>query len=718
MSVRIGIDVGGTFTHAVAMEADGSSLLASCRVPTSHAHQDGVSAGIAEALAKLLSIASLEPKDVQRVAHSTTQATNALLEGDLAPVGVVAVGQGRDGATVATQTAIGEIPLRSSVSAPVAHRYIELSEDDCAADSPLSEAGIHKVEQACVDLCAQGARALVAASAFSVDSPELECALLFVFERKGVPATATHQVSGRYGLRARTRTAVVNAAILPQMIEVAETTERAVRELGITAPVVVMRSDGGAMDIAQMARRPIATILSGPAAGVAAAVLVARLADGIFIEVGGTSTDCSCFRDGKPFLKSAKIGSHTLFLDTLDVRTIGVAGGSMIRIAPSGKLVAVGPRSAHIAGLPYSCFLDGGEIADDLKARLVAPRPGDPDDYVLVEGNDRRAWALTPSCVAASIGDLDGADGVAATRAIAAVAEFTKQEESSVVECVRELGSIPIAETVQGLIGDYGLDQSKMNLVGGGGGAQVWLPAVAKRLNLDFELVDHGAVISAIGAAMALIQETVERTLIDPSPKELARIRAEARSAAVESGAAPDSIEVRVEMDRETGRLKATAIGSHALDKEQRFLSSDQLLNRASTGLGLDVSACSLAVRTRSYFVFSARVEKIGFLRLWTSRRAPWAILDGHGRIRALAPDGVVASIGLSDFKARFESLQDEWAQFGDGGRLLPDTFVMGDAFFVDLTGVLELEQRLAICDAEFVGLDESAHVVVAIRKD
>lgn len=130
-------------------------------------------------------------------------------------------------------------------------------------------------------------------------------------------------------------------------------------------------------------------MLSGPAAGVAGALMQERISEGLFLETGGTSTDISVVRRGKVAVRHATILGKASYLSALDVRTVGVGGGSMVRI-DGGKVVGVGPRSAHIAGLPYACFATLGELRD---ARITTVRPmdGDPDDYAVI---DAAAWAV------------------------------------------------------------------------------------------------------------------------------------------------------------------------------------------------------------------------------------------------------------------------------------------------------------------------------------
>src|SRR5215469_8895879 len=341
--LRLGVDVGGTFTDVVAIDAATRELIAKVKVPTTHDAPSGVAAGIIEGIERLLAESGVAPQDVAFIAHSTTQATNALLEGDVAKVGVVGITR-RGGWLARTQMRFAPVTLAPGVHFTPSFTFVRAKNGTAINDAVMELAG-------------KGAEVIAATEAFGVDDPGDEQLVMNAARERGLFATSGHDVSSMYGLRARTRTAALNAAILPKMVRTATMTAQAVERATIAAPLMIMRSDGGVMDVREIERRPILTMLSGPAAGVAGALLYENVTDGIFLEVGGTSVDASAIRAGQPQMRPARVGGHRTMLRTIDSRTLGVAGGSMPRADHAG-IIDVGPRSAHIAGCAYATFLD------------------------------------------------------------------------------------------------------------------------------------------------------------------------------------------------------------------------------------------------------------------------------------------------------------------------------------------------------------------------
>ncbi|MCX7765497.1 MAG: hydantoinase, partial [Candidatus Sumerlaeia bacterium] len=493
--IRIGIDVGGTFTHAVAIDADNFSLVGQAKVPTTHTHPNGVAQGIINSLFELLDSAKIQPAEVILIAHSTTQATNALLEGDVAPVGILGMGGGLEKAKARAETNIGKIELAPGKFLKTFHRFMDTTEGFKSDEA----------EKLIGELIAEGAKVIVAAEAFSVEKPQNEDAVVDLCLKKNILAVNTHDISQLYGLRTRTRTAAVNASMLPKMMETANMTEASVRQAGINAPLMIMRSDGGIMDINEMRRRPILTMLSGPAAGVAAALMYVHITDGIFIEVGGTSTDISAIRNGKALVKTATVGGHRLYLRTLDVRTVGVAGGSIPRLKHR-EIIDVGPRSAHIAQLTYSAFSDIKEN-DKLTLELIEPRPEDPKDYIALKLSDGRRLTVTPTCAANLLG-LVPEDNYAygnqkairlAFETLAKASGNTTPEK--LAESILRRATPKVANVVADLIEDYELDTNLLTLTGGGGGASAIVPFTAQMMKLPFKIAPNAEVISAIGVA-------------------------------------------------------------------------------------------------------------------------------------------------------------------------------------------------------------------------
>ena len=142
MKVRIGIDVGGTFTDAVAIDNDTYALIGAVKTPTTHTAKEGVAAGIVQVLHKVMEQYHIAPEDVTFIAHGTTQATNALLEGDVAKVGVVTLGQGLQGAKSKGDTTIGNIELAPGKYLKSDNVYVDTAAADVDAEGTVQRHGV------------------------------------------------------------------------------------------------------------------------------------------------------------------------------------------------------------------------------------------------------------------------------------------------------------------------------------------------------------------------------------------------------------------------------------------------------------------------------------------------------------------------------------------------------------------------------------------------
>jgi N-methylhydantoinase A len=185
----------------------------------------------------------------------------------------------------------------------------------------------------------------------------------------------------------------------------------------------------------------------------------------------------------------------------------------------------------------------------------------------------------------------------------------------------------------------------------------------------------------------------------------------------VAQGADPEGIEVRVEVDRGRGLLRAVAVGAHAIDGGARTLDEADLVAHAAALMGVEPSAVEVASRPRGFLVGSSRVTTSRLFGLLRSERRPYVVVDLRGRPRALASDGRMRSCSRADLPAAARLVWDECAAVGDAGVLLPPSVVVADGRVVDVGGLLTAEQRLAVLAHDLAGLAPDAPVVVCAER-
>lgn len=600
-SLRVGVDVGGTFTKAVAIDADLHRVRAHSVVPTTHTAESGVTAGVADALRSLLHSLGDERGAVQYVAFSTTQAMNALLEGDVAPVGVIGIGAGRELRAAGRRTRVGSVKLAAGRELQTEHELLDvtggLSVDDARA--------------ALERLAGRGCQAIAISGAYSVDDPEAELEVAAIARELGLPACCGHELSGAYGLETRTVSAAINAAVLPVIETTAGVVESALRLAGVGAPLLVLRGDGGAMSTESFRRRPSFTIGSGPAAGVAAALHQLEVSDAIVLECGGTSSNVSVVRRGRPVLRSLRVMGRPTAIRSVDSWVVGAAGGSMARMGRR-RLAEVGPRSAHIAGLPYVCFAPPEQMLEsELRLEAIAPRAGDPSEYACVVAGDQR-FALTATCAANALGLIPETSHAHGEAAHAAFALLGRRLRMPPDEAARALLDGAVEK-----IADAALEARRFHeisldapLVALGGAADALAPEVARRLGVELVRAEHPEVLSSIGAALSLVRAEVVRTatMTDGPAAKIAAAR-QAERECVEAGASPATVATEAAYDPAEGIVRAVATGAVQLETgaaARHLVGEDERRRAAASALRLDTESLALVAGNDFYRVYQA----------------------------------------------------------------------------------------------------------------
>ncbi|RMI09289.1 hydantoinase/oxoprolinase family protein [Cellulomonas triticagri] len=698
-SVRMGIDVGGTHTKAVAIDNATQEIIGKSSVKTTHHHPSGVAAGVVLSFRNCLRENAIDPRDVVFVAHSTTQATNALIEGDVARVGVVGIAKGGlEGWLARRQTRLSDIDLSND-------KYIRIVSDFL----PRKQLTPENLDQVVDRLTAAGAQVLVASMAFGVDDGEPEAMVHGAATDRGIPTTMASDITKLYGLTRRTRTAAINASILPKMLDTATSTETAVREAGVTVPLMIMRGDGGVMEIAEMKKRPVLTMLSGPAASVMGSLMYLRASNGVYFEVGGTTTNIGVIRNGRPTIDYSVVGGHPTYISSLDVQVVGCAGGSMIRADRSG-VVDVGPRSAHIAELEYAVYTDRVRIRNP-RVVFFSPREGDPADYVKIVCDDGVEVAITNSCAANVLGlvspdDFSYGDAEAARAAMAPLADHCGLTVEEVATQIMERAYAKINPIISGLAEKYRLEEDQISLVGVGGGAASLIPWFSATRGVSYSIPQNSEVISSIGVALAMVRDVVERIIPSPSKEEIQAIKNEALNKAVGSGATPESVEIHVEIDPQTSKVTAIATGSTEVKATDltKQVTDTEALELAAADMRLDVADVGLLARSRYFRVYGdARTP---------DSPGPVRIVDERGFIKVQRGRAEVATTTAGDYLAAVEALWESMAVYRSEVIIRPELYACLGARVADFAAE-DLAQLTLLVDLEMSTLEPDDEVIL-----
>ncbi len=496
--LRIGIDVGGTFTDLVAVDPTGRTTLAK-----SASTPPDPSVGVLNGLTQLAEALGLDLPGLlagtERIVHGTTVATNALLEHKGARVGLLTTEGHRDVIEMREGLKDDRYNLRMPPPVQLVPRYrrigvreriradgrIEIPLDRTSLEAAIDELKSHDVE----------AVAICYLHAWRDAAHERETAAAVAAAMPGVYLSLSSDVFPQIKEFDRVSTTIVNAYVGPALSRYLRRLEARLKEAGYGGPLLIIQSHGGVTPVDEAARIAAGGVLSGPAGGVAGSRYAANIlgsGDLIPFDMGGTSTDICLIVNGEPSLTTGRgVGGHRLALNSLDIASLGAGGGSIGRV-DTGGILHVGPESAGANPGP-ACYGRGGKRATVTDANLVL---GYLDSASFLGG---RA-SLDVKAAEDALDRLAGELGVSRIEA---------------AEGVHRVVNTNMAEGIRLLSVRRGVDPRRFALLSFGGAAGLHVADVARQLDLTRVIVPRVAsVLSAWGMLATDLRFEVSRTHI------------------------------------------------------------------------------------------------------------------------------------------------------------------------------------------------------------
>jgi len=376
MSYRFGVDVGGTFTDLLLFDEETGNFWRHKTPSTPHDSSEGILNGVKA----LTDEAGVAAKDIAYFLHGTTVATNAVLEGKGAKVGLVTTEGYRDIMQIARSFVPGGLAAWIIWPKPTPLAHLEDTVEvpgrmgaDGKIVRPLDEQAVRIALQ---KLKANGVEALTVSliNAYVNGAHEKRISEIAAEELPGIPVSLSHEVLPEMQEYERTLSTVANAAVRPVVSKYVSNLRKRLEEEGVEGRLSLLRSDGGLMSSQKAEEHPVNILMSGPAGGVTGALWVAKNAgfeNILTLDVGGTSTDVALIEGLEPRrVRTTEVGHLSVRASSLDVKTVGAGGGSIAHVPELTKALRVGPESAGAVPGPVA-YGKGGQQPTVTDANVV-----------------------------------------------------------------------------------------------------------------------------------------------------------------------------------------------------------------------------------------------------------------------------------------------------------------------------------------------------------
>ena len=502
---RIGIDVGGTFTDVVVTDSRGELV-----VKKSPSIPRDPSAGIFRALVSVASEIGFSLSELlsgcSALIHGSTIATNTVLEGKVARVGLLCSAGFRDALTIRRGLRADPWQHREPYPPPLVPRYLRFPlRGRIGADGrEIEPLDTSDLKTALREFRAENIEAVAIALLHAYANPAHERAArdALLDNDCSLPTFLSSEVAPVIGEYARTSTTVAAAAVAPRVLPYLKILEEKLRTDGLSGPLLLMQSNGGLVTVAEVARNPACLLLSGPSGGVGALRWLAAATsrrDLITMEMGGTSCDLILMHDGRvEMTDELEVAGYHIRIPAVDIHTVSAGGGSIARV-DTGGVMTLGPDGAGSDPGPAAYDRGGGDPTDTDAEVVLGRLPAG----TFADGALSLNLARARDVIDRKIGRKLGRDTVASAAGIV------------------RLQSQALVHAVERVSVERGFDPRRFSLVAVGGAGAVHAATVARHLNCREVLVPRLAgVFCAFGMLNADVRRDSVRSFIAPISKQ------------------------------------------------------------------------------------------------------------------------------------------------------------------------------------------------------
>jgi N-methylhydantoinase A len=543
MSYRLGVDVGGTFTDFLLInESDGSTHTA--KVPST---PEDSSIGVLNGVARICDQSGVNPKDIKLVMHGTTVATNAVLTGNGAKVGLLTTQGYESVLQVARSFCPGGLGgwvsfVKGPLLAPLELTYGVKERTDASGDISIELDESHLKEQL-QHLKSKGeveALTISFVNSYINDENEIKAAKIAAEIFTDIPISISSEVIPEMQEYERAETTVLNSYVRPQVSSYVNNLQANLeKSLGSDVQLSILRSDGGLASSRATGDSPVNHLMSGPAGGVAGAIHFCNQAgyeNILTFDMGGTSTDVALIQNSR-----AKVRRETLVGDvrvkapSVDVRTVGAGGGSIAFVPELTKALRVGPESAGAVPGP-AAYMKGGDQPTVCDANIVL--------------------GLLPSDV--QLGGDMVIDKKAAEKAVQTIADGIGVDLMEAAEGIIKIVNESMFGALRLVSVEQGFDPRDFALVGFGGAGPLHANALGILSNSFPVIIPPGpGVLCAYGDATTQIQDEASRSYLamaqdittDKFLNDLTDLREKASQSLIKDGVSDSNLEVTYQAD-------------------------------------------------------------------------------------------------------------------------------------------------------------------------